>query len=156
MFINRNILSDLRWIGIYAQDKMWTYAISCGPLIQMIHTNKHFSCFWAHHSALFIGEYLLACWLKLEREQVCWSQLNYICRRHFPVLFFIQEGGIYSSADQPFLLFSIIYRGSLSVWTVYNSLSCHCHALCCIFFCVLIHFFTCIIDNKFSFLILKK
>lgn len=39
------------------------------------------------------------------------------------------------------LLFSIICQGSLSVWTIYNSLSCHCHALSCIFFCVLMHFF---------------
>lgn len=38
-------------------------------------------------------------------------------------------------------------------WSIYNSLSCHCHALSCIFFCVLMHFCTCIIDNKFSFIL---
>lgn len=38
----------------------------------------HYPCFRAHRSALFIGECLLACWLKLEREQVCWCQVDYI------------------------------------------------------------------------------
>lgn len=49
------------------------FVISCGPLIQIIHTyalsHTYFSCFWARRSsALFIGECLLAFWLKLERE----------------------------------------------------------------------------------------
>lgn len=130
------------------------FVISSCPLIQIIqtytHSHTYFSCFVAHHSALFIGECLLAFWLKLESAGLLVPNLTFTVDI-FKSLFSLP-------LNSPlFLQCSIIYQGSLFVSTMYNSLGCHCHALSCIFLCSDTFFvLVLLIITNFLYLILKK
>lgn len=134
---------------------MWTPSVVVHIFRLVTHT---LPLLWARHGALFIGGFLcffIACWPKLEREHGCWCQADYISTLSSPLKFFF----FFFKSSLPLtspLCFSSHHVPRIFLSSTYYFLSSHCHALSCIFVCVLIHFCTCIIDNKFSFILFER
>lgn len=130
-------------------------AVSCSPYIQIsnTHTSPALGPSWRliYWRVFVLFHSMLA---KTGKSTVVGARLTTF--RRFPVplnsSFFLKSSLPLTSP----LCFSSHHVPRIFLSSTYYFLSSHCHALSCIFVCVLIHFCTCIIDNKFSFILFER